>query len=98
MLMTPIPLAELIDAIGEVADDLTIFAENVGEIDDLTPAVAAMDASAAPAGMRYLLEVDLAKEAITVWSHWRGRRAPTLREKVDAVLYYASHDAFAPVE
>jgi hypothetical protein len=48
--------------------------------------------------MAYLLEVDLAKEAIRVWSEWRNGAAPTSEEQVAAVVHYAAHDAYLPVE
>jgi hypothetical protein len=49
-------------------------------------------------GMRYLLEVSLAREAIAVWSAWRGGREPTLEEKLAAIVYYAENDAYLPLE
>ncbi|MFI5930254.1 hypothetical protein ACIA3K_30340 [Micromonospora sp. NPDC051543] len=44
----------------------------------------------------YLLEVDLAREVIEVWSLWRGGRQPTVLEAVGAVVYYAEHDVYQP--
>jgi hypothetical protein len=49
-------------------------------------------------GLRYLLEVGLAKEAIAVWRSWRAGRTPTLDEEVAAVIYYPQNDAWMPVE
>jgi hypothetical protein len=49
-------------------------------------------------GMEYLLEVVLARDVVRVWSQWRDGRVPTLEEKVAAIVYYAKHDAFLPVE
>lgn len=49
-------------------------------------------------GMAYLLEVDLAKEAIRVWSQWRNGATPTSEDRVAAVVHYAIHDAYLPVE
>ena len=46
----------------------------------------------------YLLEVDLACEAIEVWSAWRGGAKPTPEEATLAVIYYAEHDAYMPTE
>jgi hypothetical protein len=45
----------------------------------------------------HLLEVDLAREAIEVWSEWRDGRTPTLAEAVGAVIWYAEHDAYEPI-
>lgn len=49
-------------------------------------------------GMRYLLEVWLAREVIAVWSNWRDGREPTSEEKLAAIVYYAENDAYLPLE
>jgi hypothetical protein len=41
--------------------------------------------------------VTLAKEAIRVWSEWRNGAAPTLDDKIAAVVHYAREDSFLPV-
>lgn len=46
----------------------------------------------------YLLEVELAQEVVEVWSLWRGGRHPTALEAVNAVIHYAEHDAYQPVQ
>lgn len=53
---------------------------------------------ASAAGMKYLLEVSLARDAIRVWSEWRDGRIPSIEEQIDAVVYYAENDAFKPAE
>jgi hypothetical protein len=54
-------------------------------------------ASTAP-GHAYLLEVDLAQEVVEVWSAWRDGATPTAQEATLAIIYYAEHDAYQPVE
>lgn len=49
-------------------------------------------------GHDYLLEVDLAVEAIEVWSAWRDGAAAAPEEATLAVIYYAEHDAYQPLE
>jgi hypothetical protein len=49
-------------------------------------------------GHRYLLEVDLAIEAVEVWSEWRAGAIPTPEEATNAVIYYGEHDAYQPVK
>ena len=44
------------------------------------------------------LEVDIAKEAVRVWSEWRGGITPTLEDKLAAVIHYALNDSFLPVD
>jgi hypothetical protein len=51
-----------------------------------------------PDHFEYMLEVDLAKEVIEVWSEWRDRRVPTNKEACGAVIWYAEHDAYQPVD
>ncbi len=36
----------------------------------------------------------MAKEALEVWTQWRGGRRPTLAEQVRAVAYCAVNDAY----
>jgi hypothetical protein len=55
------------------------------------------DVSAEREDMAYLLEVDLAREVLEVWSAWRNGRSPTPAESVAAVVHYAEHDAYLPV-
>ena len=50
-----------------------------------------------PAGTVYLLEVALIKEVLDVWQRWRDYAEPTPQQAFDAVLYYATRDAYQPV-
>jgi hypothetical protein len=83
--------------LDDFEDDETIFAASA------TPAaravVAAADGSppSSAEGLRYLLEVSLAREAIEVWRAWRPGRTPSLEDKLAAVTHYAEHDAWLPV-
>lgn len=54
--------------------------------------------SATTAGMKYLLEVSLVRDALRVWSEWRQGRVPSIEEQIGAVVYYANHDAFQPLD
>jgi hypothetical protein len=49
-------------------------------------------------GLKYFLEVEIAREAIDVWRNWRGGRVPSLDEKLEGVTYYAENDAWLPAE
>jgi hypothetical protein len=44
----------------------------------------------------YLLEIDLAREVLAVWSDWRSGVAPSPEEAARAVIHYAEHDAYEP--
>jgi hypothetical protein len=50
------------------------------------------------AALSEVLMVQLAKEAIEVWSAWRGGKTPSRRDKFAAVMFYSQHDAFMPGE
>jgi hypothetical protein len=50
------------------------------------------------AGFNYFLEVYLAKEVIDVWRNWRGGREPNLAQMCEALIFYASRDAYLPVD
>ena len=100
--MTLSTLAGLLDSLDDLEDNLTVYASSHGEWQAESLAVAATepdDGSIPPeaSGMTYLLEVPLAKEAIRVWSEWRGGATPTTADRVEAVVHFAKHDAFLPV-
>lgn len=46
--------------------------------------------------MDYFLEVYITKEVIETWSAWRGGLDPTTSEACEAVIHYATHDAYLP--
>jgi hypothetical protein len=100
-------LLDVIDRLGEVDDSdryhsPCLFAEGGSRAN---PAARAL---VCPGGgsrvcpqdpsLRYVLMVQQAREAIEVWSSWRGGRLPSREEKFAAVMYYSRHDAFLPVE
>lgn len=50
-----------------------------------------------PEGTVYLLEVSLIKDVLDVWRRWRHGAEPTIPQACEAVVYYATHDAYQPV-
>jgi hypothetical protein len=54
------------------------------------------DGATTESGHDYLLEVDLAREVLEVWSAWRDGSTPTPDEATRAVNYYGEHDAYQP--
>lgn len=50
-----------------------------------------------PPGYDYLLETELVREVLAVWSEWRDGRSPTPSEAARAVMHYAELDAYLPV-
>lgn len=90
-------LREVIARLDEFGDDETIYAESANGSAEAVVAVEPEDGGAA-ADLPYLLEVAAAREAIEVWKAWRPDRSPTLDDEVAAVVHYATHDAWLPVE
>lgn len=98
-------LIDLLDNINKFDDDSVIFVPINSRLDKnievLVSRIIIIDKPPGiqtPEGMKYLLEVELAKEVIQVWKSWRNGREPSPLEKYQAVLYYAENDAYLPVE
>lgn len=96
-------LREVLEQLGEVDDNLTIYAEGGPRADLSSEAALLMepeDGSLPPGaeGMEYLLEVFGALEVLEVWSKWRDGRVPTLEEGYAAISHYAKHDAYLPAD
>jgi hypothetical protein len=47
-------------------------------------------------GFEYCLEVSIGKQAIQIWSHWRGGAQPNAQQSAEAVCYKANNDAWGP--
>jgi hypothetical protein len=101
-------LLDVIDSLDELDDDdpynpLAIYApEGPDSREDDRAVVCAGDEEGTLTcpedhDLSEVLGVSTAREAIEVWSEWRGGRTPTPRDKFAAVMYYSSHDAFLPV-
>lgn len=91
--------AELVERLDALDDDLTIYAaESWSETSNAVAAREPEDGSLPPeaAGMRYVLEVSIAREVIEVWSKWRGGAVPTTSERCEAILHYAENDSYLP--
>jgi hypothetical protein len=93
-------LSALRDRIDNLPDEVTIYVANTGELSPATLAVARSEPAEGlpPSGMRYLLEVSLAREAIKVWRDWRHGRSPSSHDKANAVIYYGENDTYLPPE
>jgi hypothetical protein len=93
-------LRDVIARLDEFGDDETIFAESAAPTARAVVAVEAANGSSprSAVGLRYLLEVPLAREAIEVWRAWRPGQTPSLEDKLQAVTFCAEHDAWLPLE
>ncbi len=93
-----ITLLDVVSALASADPEATIYAA-----EPVAPHSAAMvcvepEDGGSPAGFAYLLEVNLARDVLNVWAQWRDDRAPTLDDAARAIIYYAEHDAYEPVE
>ncbi|MEV0795387.1 hypothetical protein [Kribbella sp. NPDC050459] len=99
-------LLEVMATLDQIPDDdpfeieSTIFARKPWTVDSQAivrnEEVVDSVAPSAPA-FSYLLEVDLAKEVIRVWSEWRDGAVPTSEEAAQAVIFYGEHDSYQPL-
>lgn len=98
--MEKITLAEIIEQIDNLGDNLTIYAHKnpVWNIDSPAALIEMdefEDEEPEPHGeMDYFLEVDIAREVLEIWRKQRDGRKPTEQEKFEAILYYAENDAY----
>jgi hypothetical protein len=94
-------LAQVTERLDDYDDQLMIWARARGRA-DLTPDTEAVVAPELEdggvwwneRGLMYVLEVDLAKDAIRVWRQDHGGAEPSAAQRCTAVLYYAVNDAF----
>lgn len=99
--------AKLIDVVQELDahEERTIYIESLDSAGPGSnvlvlqePESGDLPQAAVDAGYEYLLECSLALEVLGVWSKWRLGRAPSPDEACEAVIHYAVHDAYLPVQ
>lgn len=92
-------LGDALRDLDELDDGLTIYVASGRTVDLAIPAALVdEEIDDQPEGMAYLLEVHLARDVLRVWKAWRGGQEPTREEACSAVAYYASHDAYQPLD
>ena len=89
-------LLDVIARLHEYDDGLAIYAERDPEWTQSSRAFVGVQRDAG--GLAYVLEVAAAKDALRAWSQARKNKLPSLRERYEAVLYYALNDAYLPPE
>ena len=92
-------LGDIVSQLDDLDHGLTIYAAKPWA-ETSGAAVAEEDShdarAAVESGMVYMLEVSIAKEVVETWIAWRSGRQPTLPEKCEAIIYYATNDAYLP--
>jgi hypothetical protein len=99
-------LAQVVQQLDGYDDELMIWARARTDLADLTPDTEAVVAPQleddgvgwAERGLSYVLEVELAKEAIEVWRQWRDGAEPSAAQRCAAVIHYAVNDAYLEVD
>jgi hypothetical protein len=90
-------LRDVVAALDVLDDDGVIYTDGTSPAARAEVVTDRSAHAAKAAGLRYFLEVALAKEAVVVWSEWRGA-APTIDDMLIAIAYYATHDAYLPLD
>jgi len=88
-------LFEIIRNLESLDDNLTICAARSPEWTEDSNAILTQSyIAAADCPIPYFLEVSVAKDVIRAWSHARSGRVPTSHECCEALIYYATNDAY----
>jgi hypothetical protein len=105
MIVTMARLVEVIASLDEIpVDEAAEVAPTIFARKPWTPAspclVLAEEAvnghARSAADHAYLVEVELAREVLEVWSDWRSGAVPSPDEAARAVIHYAEYDAYEP--
>jgi len=89
-------LRDVVTRLDELDEDDTIYTDGTSPAARAAVVARGEDEQPRAAGLRYFLEVALAKEAVVVWSEWRDGAEPTIDDKLLAISYYATNDAYLP--
>jgi hypothetical protein len=95
-------LIQVVQQLDCYDDGLLIWARARTDLADLTPDCEALVAPGLEddgvwwqeRGLSYVLEVELAKEAIQVWRQWRDGAEPSAAQRCATVIHYALNDAY----
>ena len=91
-------LRDVVKKLDELDDEELIYTDGSSPAARAAVATDAARKEKEVAGLRYFIEVALAKDAVVVWSQWRGSAKPTIDDKLMAISYYATHDAYLPLD
>ena len=102
-------LFELIQRLDEFEDSdrfhpLVIYAQNGADAGRKSPALVCPrsegDSLTCPldASLSEVLSVDQARDAIAVWSAWRGGLTPSPQDRFNTVIFFSRHGAYFPLE
>ena len=102
-------LFELIQCLDELTDRdrfrlLVIYAQNGADAGRQSPALVCPRSEGSSlvcpldASLSEVVSVEEARDAIAVWSAWRGGLTPSPLDRFNTVMFYSRHRAFVPLE
>jgi hypothetical protein len=100
-------LFELIQRLDEFEDSdrshpLVIYAQGGADAGRKSPALVCPrgegDSCSLDPSLSQVVSVEQAREAIRVWSAWRGGVTPSPEERFRAVMFFSQNGAFLPLE
>jgi hypothetical protein len=99
ILMSYDHLLDLVGDLDRIHDDLVICTPDAQHCTPESPAFLRKTGDFTPGDRggilnEYLLEVTIARDVIRAWAFARGNRMPNLRQKCEAIIYYAKNDAY----
>jgi hypothetical protein len=92
-----VKLTDVLADIDRFSDDLTICAADPWSPESAVVLVAEPDGDGdidVPNGHRSLLEIDLVRHVLEVWSRHRDGALPNLAQRCQAVIHYAREDCY----
>jgi hypothetical protein len=91
-------LRDVVGELDSLDDDAIIYTDGASPAAFAAVVTGTEVAQAKADGLRYFIEVALAKDAVAVWSEWRDGAEPTDDDKLMAIAYYATNDAYLPLD
>jgi hypothetical protein len=88
------PLRDIIARLDDLPRDAIICVEGKPAWTAASPAYVVHDPLPDASLPHYFLEAAMAQMVLDAWSHMRGGRAPSLSEQVEAIIHYATNDAY----
>ena len=91
-------LRDVVTALAELDEGEVIYTDGTSPAARAAVLPESGAAEARADGLRDFLEVALARDAVDVWSQWRDGAEPTIDDKLMAISYYATNDAYLPID
>jgi hypothetical protein len=91
-------LGDMLRNLSQVDSSLIVYVPSGREVTPSTPvALLTVDDDPPQEVLSYLLEIEIIVDVLDDWKEW-NEREPTLAEACAAIVYYAIHDAYQPMD